>query len=338
VQDAFRSISDVPVTENLYFSGALGIAGPQPLAADAARGVLVQLAGLHSPAELVVTAVVSSTWTNEFEWLKWLPHTASPHSPLEAVHLANSQATGGALLSAIEELIASRAKDRELRGAKMFENSALVAGAAVGDGADEVAPPPAATPAVVLLISDDAPVDRARLVQVAERAADAGVYPIWVSATQQQLPAVARTYVSVDSEGARVGLVRLGDAITGVRTEPVTREQALWFAKRLAPVTDAGALVEDSSDRVASIDQSVLPSKRTSKHEGAHARSVTSYVTGTSAMPAIGEPSEARRVRDTRSPSASCAPRSRSSSAVRRRASIGALGRRASRFDGRSTR
>src|SRR5690606_40733392 len=97
-------------------------------------------------------------------------------------------ATGGALLSAIEELIAARAKDQELRGAKMLENSALVAGAAVGDGADAVAPPPAATPAVVLLISDDAPVDRARLVQVAERAADAGVYPIWVSATQQQLP------------------------------------------------------------------------------------------------------------------------------------------------------
>ncbi|HTN58833.1 MAG TPA: FtsK/SpoIIIE domain-containing protein [Protaetiibacter sp.] len=252
-QDAFRYVSDVPVTENLYFSGALGIAGPQPLAADAARGVLVQLTGLHSPAELVVAAVVSSTWTNEFEWLKWLPHTASPHSPLEAVHLANSQATGGALLSAIEELIAARAKDQELRGAKMLENSALVAGAAVGDGADAVAPPPAATPAVVLLISDDAPVDRARLVQVAERAADAGVYPIWVSATQQQLPAVARTYLAVDSEGARVGLVRLGDAITDVRPEPVSREQALWFAKRLAPVTDAGALVEDSSDLPRSI-------------------------------------------------------------------------------------
>ncbi|TPX02059.1 FHA domain-containing protein, partial [Schumannella luteola] len=252
-QDAFRHVSDVPVTENLYFSGALGIAGPQPPAADAARGVLVQLTGLHSPAELVVAAVVSNTWTTEFEWLKWLPHTASPHSPIGAVHLANSQATGGALLSAIEELIATRTKDVELRGARMLESSALVAGASVGDGAEEIAPPPAATPAVVLLISDDAPVDRARLVQVAERAADAGVYPIWVSATQAQLPALARTFLEVDSEGARVGLVRLGDAITDVRAEPISRDQALWFAKRLAPVTDAGALVADSSDLPRSI-------------------------------------------------------------------------------------
>ncbi|WP_246139990.1 FtsK/SpoIIIE domain-containing protein [Protaetiibacter larvae] len=253
-QDAFRRIDEVPVTENLYFSGALGIAGPQALAADAARGVLVQLTGLHSPAELVVAAIVSNTWTGEFEWLKWLPHTASPHSPLEAVHLANSQATGGALLSAIEELIAVRTKQQEVRGARMLESSALVAGAAVGDGAEEVAPPPAATPAVVLLISDDAPVDRARLVQLAERAADAGVYPIWVSPTQEQLPAVARTFVVVDTDSsARVGLVRLGDAITSVRTEPVTRDQALWFARRLAPVTDAGAAVADSSDLPRSV-------------------------------------------------------------------------------------
>ena len=253
-RDDFRMIAEVPVTENLYFAGALGIAGAQPVAADAARGVIVQLAGLHSPAELVLTAIVSSTWTNEFEWLKWLPHTASPHSPLEVPHLANSQATGGALLSAIEELIATRTKHEELRGATLLEQSALVAGASVGDGADVATPPPAATPAIVLLISDDAPVDRARLVQVAERAADAGVYPIWVSDRQAQLPAVARTYSLVESEArARVGLVRLGDDITDVVTEPITREQALWFARRLAPVTDAGAVVADSSDLPRSI-------------------------------------------------------------------------------------
>ena len=253
-RDDFRDIAEVPVTENLYFSGALGVAGEQKLAADAARGVLVQLAGLHSPAELVVSAIVSSAWTNEFEWLKWLPHTASPHSPLEVAHLANSQATGGALLSAIEELITTRTDKQELRGAKLLDQSALVAGASVGDGADVASPPPAAVPAIVLLISDDAPVDRARLVQVAERAADAGVYPIWVSDAQAHLPAVARTYVLVEAERrARVGLVRLGDDITDVVTEPVTLDQALWFAKRLAPVSDAGAVVADSSDLPRSI-------------------------------------------------------------------------------------
>lgn len=253
-RDDYRLIADVPVTENLYFSGALGVAGEHRLAADTARGILVQLAGLHSPAELAIAAVVGTAWTPEFEWLKWLPHTGSPHSPIESVHLANSQATGAALLSAIEELIQSRATSREERGAALEERSALVAGASAGDGAEVATPPPAATPAVVLLIAEDAPVDRARLVQVAERAADAGVYPIWVSSSVAELPAVARTFVAPESAStAHVGLVRLGSEIVDVRTEAVSREDALRVARRLAPVVDAGALVADSSDLPRSV-------------------------------------------------------------------------------------
>ncbi|MBG6056292.1 S-DNA-T family DNA segregation ATPase FtsK/SpoIIIE [Salinibacterium sp. CAN_S4] len=250
IRDRHEFITDVPVTENLYFSGALGISGARPAAADIARSAIVQIAGLHSPAEVVVAAIVSNAWTPEFEWLKWLPHTASPHSPIEAVHLANSQATGDALLSSIEELINSRKAKASERGAALFEQSALVAGASAGDGAEIATPPPSATPAILLLVSDDAPVDRARLVQLAERAADAGVYPIWVSSVVADLPAVARTFVDVASDGAsaRVGLVRLGSDVMDVVTEPITRDQAMQFARRLAPVVDASALLRDSSD------------------------------------------------------------------------------------------
>ena len=249
-REKYRLITDVPVTENLFFSGALGIAGPQRVAADVARGTIVQLTGLHSPAELVVAAIVSNAWTPEFEWLKWLPHTGSPHSPIEVTHLANSQATGDALLSAIDELVLSRHKTKEERGAAQLEKSALVAGASAGEGADIATPPPSATPAILLLISDDAPVDKARLVQLSERAADAGVYPIWVAGTVAELPAVARTFVNAKDDGAtaEVGLVRLGSDIVDVRVEPISRELALQFSRRLAPVVDAGALLADSSD------------------------------------------------------------------------------------------
>lgn len=249
-REAYAQIDEVPVTENLFFAGALGIAGERTLAADCARGVLTQLAGLHSPAELVVSAIVGSAWTPEFEWLKWLPHTGSPHSPLSAVHLANSQATGTALLSTLEDLITARTRKAEVRGAALEERSALVAGASAGDGAEKIAtPPPAATPAVIVLIADDAPVDRARLVQMAERGADAGVYPIWVASAVRELPAVARTFVEPTSPTtARVGLVRLGNELVDVRTESMSRDDALTVARRLAPVSDAGAAIDDESD------------------------------------------------------------------------------------------
>ena len=250
-RDKYRYVDDVPVTENLFFAGALGIAGPRPAAADMARGILVQAVGLHSPAEVVVAAIVSNAWTSEFEWLKWLPHTGSAHSPIEAAHLANSQATGDALLSALEALITTRNKAKiVVRGAVMSDKSALEAGASAGEGAQAVTAPPSATPAILVLVSDDAPVDRARLVQMAERAADAGVYPVWVSANVASLPAVTRTFVDVATDGttAKIGLVRLGSDIVDARTEPITRDQALAMAKRLSPVVDAGALLRDASD------------------------------------------------------------------------------------------
>jgi len=250
-QAKYLNITGVPVTENLYFSGALGIAGPRSSAADVARGIIVQATGLHSPSELVVAAIAGASWTPDFEWLKWLPHTGSAQSPIEVTHLANTQATGDALVSALEALIATRkAASAEIRGAVVEEKSALTAGANAGEGADIATPPPAATPAILLLITDDAPVDRGRLVQLAEKAADAGIYPIWVANDVASLPAVTRTFIETTTiaNSGRVGLVRLGNAVMDVAMEPISREQALHFARQLAPVFDAGAVVGDSSD------------------------------------------------------------------------------------------
>ena len=249
--DTYRDIAGVPVTENLFFSGAIGVAGDRAAAADIVRGLIVQVTGLHSPSELAVAAIAGTSWTPELDWLKWLPHAASQHSPIEGTHLANSQATGDALISALEELITARKASRDsARGAVTIEKSALVAGASAGEGADIATPPPSATPAILLVITDDAPVDRARIVQLAERAADAGIYPIWVAGDVASLPAVTRTFVDVAPGGqsAEVGLVRLGSELVEVVSEPISTAKALAFAKRLAPVYDAGAMVGDSSD------------------------------------------------------------------------------------------
>ncbi len=261
--DKHVEIDGVPVPESLHQAGALGVAGDRQQGADTARSLLVQLTGLHSPAELVVTALVGPQWTSEFEWLKWLPHTGSPQSPISGSHLADSAATGAALLSALEEIIEmrmARAQDElpegesgsaeEGRGATMMSKSALVRGALVGEDADAVLPPEIPTPAVVLLLTDDAPVERARLVQLCEKAADAGILPIWVSDSVEALPAVARTHLVLSAQGGEgsIGYVRLGEQIDGVAVESITADQALAFAKRLAPVADAGALIEDASD------------------------------------------------------------------------------------------
>lgn len=256
-----RLIAGVPIIDNLFDSGALGIAGPTSATIGSVNSVLVQITSLHSPAELVVAALVSPAWSRELEWLKWMPHTSSPHSPITVSHLADSAASGSHLLSALEELIAERlaGKAAKRRGAMNQDGAALERGAGVGGASTNVGTE-SPVPAIVLLISDDVAVDRARLVQLAEQAADAGVYPIWVAATVPALPAVCRTYLYLDttSDLGIVGLVRLGETLTEVQTEQVDSARALDYAKRMAPVIDAGALVADSSDIPRSVSMVTL--------------------------------------------------------------------------------
>jgi S-DNA-T family DNA segregation ATPase FtsK/SpoIIIE len=103
-----RAVADVPVVASPALQGGLGIAGPRSAAAAAAHGIVVQAAVLHSPEDLVIASVASVQSASEWEWLKWLPHTHSSSSPLDA-HLASTTAGASTVLGSIEELIAARA-------------------------------------------------------------------------------------------------------------------------------------------------------------------------------------------------------------------------------------
>ncbi|MGO8609232.1 hypothetical protein ACC848_40430, partial [Rhizobium johnstonii] len=89
-------------------------------------------------------------------------------------HLADSAATGLALLASLEDLVAARAGttgEPAPRGALPPDDDVTSAGARVGEpggsgGGAATGPRGTAMPAVVVLVTDDAPVDRARLVQL----------------------------------------------------------------------------------------------------------------------------------------------------------------------------
>lgn len=258
-----KYVAGVPIIDNLYDSGALGIAGSPSAAIGSLNSILVQLTALHSPSELAVAAMVTPQWSDQLSWLKWIPHTSSPHSPIEGIHLADSAASSTNLMSALEEIIQNRVAEKKAkqqrRGAMKQKSAALERGADVGESHDEGFQAP--LPAIVVLIADDVSVDRARLVQLAELAADAGVYPIWMARDVSALPAVCRTWLSVpdDEDGqATVGYVRIGETITDVVTELIDPPTALDYARRMAPVIDAGAVVSDSSDLPRSVSMVAL--------------------------------------------------------------------------------
>lgn len=219
-------VGEVPVIENFRSSGGIGVAGPVDRARGIARGIVAQLAGLHSPAELSLVAVASASSAVEWDWLKWLPHVGSPLSPLKAGVLAPGGLSAIALLAEVDEIIAQRRArvDRH-------EESAVL-------------------PAIVLVVDDDTQVDRARLVSIAERGPVAGVHVLWVAGAIERLPAACRTYVHIDpaSGVASVGYVHESKDVAPIACEELSAAEALALSRSLAPVEDAGARAEDSSD------------------------------------------------------------------------------------------
>ncbi|MCS5716004.1 FtsK/SpoIIIE domain-containing protein [Herbiconiux sp. CPCC 205716] len=238
--DRFSRIDGVPIVVELRKAGALGVAGPAEQRHGVARGIVTQLAALHSPAELVVTALVSPSSRSTWEWLEWLPHTSSPHSPLAGDHLADNPGSGSALLARLEDLIS-----RRTAGAPS-PRGPIDPDAKSGD--DEVAHP--ITPSVLVVIEDDAPLDRGRLTRLVERGADANVHVVWSAPSIAALPAACRSFVSVDQDaaGATAGQVRLGEHTFPLECETVDADTAHRLARQLSPVVDVGAPVDDDSD------------------------------------------------------------------------------------------
>lgn len=267
LRDRYREIDDVPVMELLPSAGAVGIAGPANVAADALRGLAVQLFGLHAPNDVVAAAIVDPAWSRELDWLKWLPHASSDRNPVAGAALADSASAGAALLSALEELILERLRAApQRRGPLADDESSMARGSRVGaPGGLREEPRPDS--ALVLIVSAEAPVDRPRLVQLIERGAEVGIHTLFVAPTVASLPAACRTFVDVtDGLGAaRVGVVRSGVEYAEVAVEGVSMRYAEVFARRLAPVVDASTVVEDASDLPRSVSMLSLLGDETAR-------------------------------------------------------------------------
>jgi S-DNA-T family DNA segregation ATPase FtsK/SpoIIIE len=239
----YRTIRDVPFTLSLAEHGAIGIAGDPVGALGAARAVLAQLAALHSPAEVVLAGFCGGRPADDWDWLKWLPHTSSPHSPLTGPHLVTGPESAP-LLAQLEDLVRSRNAEAQ-GGTGAYGTGTL--GMAGAQGAARRAADTGA--AVLVLIDSRTPGDRARLVELSRAGRAAGVYCVWLAQRAEHLPAACTAYLDVRQDG----MVSVGDSLTstssaGIAAEGVDPATAAKFARAMAPLVDAGAVVADDSD------------------------------------------------------------------------------------------
>jgi len=252
VVEEFRWIDDVPITESPIYAGAFGVVGRSDQANDVGRALMLQLLGLHSPAEMVVTALSGASGAQHFGWLKWTPHVSSAHSPLGGIHLGDTDVSNAAVLGQLEELSRTRAAVTRASGIPMLppmesQLRSTTAGQRVGAESHDRE---LMLPVVVVLITSDAAVDKGRLVRLLEAAPSAGLIPIVLAGSREQLPAACRTFVDVSQgpDAAEVHYVRHGRIVAPVRAEVVPLLQAETVARSMSGVVDVGAPADDSAE------------------------------------------------------------------------------------------
>lgn len=225
IQRDFVTIDEVPVVVSLREAGGVGVAGPTDLMNSVSRALIAQIACLHSPSEVAIAAVGSGLSASSWDWLKWLPHVGSAHSPISGESLADSASSAGKLVAELEELSSVRYSDEK----RDKDNAPL--------------------PRVVLVVMDDAPVERSRLVSLAETGPAVGIHIVWCAESVGQIPAACRSFIELDAHGnGESGQVHLSEIVRPIRCESLDLDVAGHIARRLAPLVDSGAGVEDDSD------------------------------------------------------------------------------------------
>lgn len=218
--EPLRRVEGVPLTVSLRDVGSFGIAGPAEAVSGAAWALVCQILAQHSPAHLRLAVLASRRSARGWSWTPWLPHV--PAGPW----LASDPAAGLATISMLEEIVSERA---QTRGTSL--------------------------PAVLVVVTDDTPVERGRLVRLAADGPRAGVHVLWCADQVTALPEACRAYL--DAGAGVLGLP------AERRTQPLAVDtldaNATWhFAQRLSGVVDSGEPETDDSDLPRSVDYLTL--------------------------------------------------------------------------------
>lgn len=211
-------VEDVPVVADLNVEGSVGVAGPPAIARAVAASMVASAALMHSPAELSVALLGSPASSDDWGWLTWLPHVDARYSPIPHP-LADDSSGCVALQDSIAHLLDARAAvTQRTSGARHL-------------------------PAILVVIEDDAPIERSLLVDLLERGPAVGIHPVWIATAVKRLPAGCGAVVDA-SQGSGQMTVRIRRTKVlheGVRADLVSADQLDRIGRTMSPLIDTAA-------------------------------------------------------------------------------------------------
>ena len=217
----YRDVPAVPVRARLAEVGAIGLAGHESYVESLARWIVVQLATLQSPRDVVIAAALSPERARTWGWLGWLPHTTNAGSPLQGAHVVAGQTAAYELVKGIATLARERREEDAPRvGGRRRRRVA-----------------------VVLLVDEDVAPDRTTVDELLEGCADVDVAAIWLARQRRDLPGGCGTIVELagDRAVADITWAASGQRIAAASADGMSLHTAESVARALAPVRDVSA-------------------------------------------------------------------------------------------------
>lgn len=210
----YRDVVSVPITLSLRRYGIAGIAGPQEMVLDAIRALVIQLATHHSPDEVKIVALYPAEEDQEWNWLRWLPHTWSDDRKQR--FLANERDAAGDLLASLEEYLDQRINLLRDRSAS---------------------PPPTFSPQFVFLLADEDLTANELLIQKLQtEGPKVGAFPIFVRDWTKLLPKSCEVAIRLRRDQSFVRSFSPSTQDVLIAPDLVNRHQAEQFAKAMAPI------------------------------------------------------------------------------------------------------
>ena len=232
---ARRSVASVPVIVDLRETGVVGLAGQRASTVGLARWLILQAAVLHSPGDLVIAAAVGPDAAEDWSWLKWLPHLRLDRVGVQAAAVSVGRGAAQELLTEVRELVASRRADRR---------------PATAQGAP--------SPYLLLLLDEDAGIDRALVSAALSEASDSRVAALWLGRDARDLPGQARVIIEASQAPAMLTLTHVGSGLVtaDASIEGLSRAVADEAVRLLAPIRDISELARasDLPRRVSLLD------------------------------------------------------------------------------------
>jgi S-DNA-T family DNA segregation ATPase FtsK/SpoIIIE len=217
----YRDVPAVPVRARLADVGAIGLAGHESYTESLARWIVVQLATLHSPRDVVIAAALSPARARTWGWLGWLPHTTHAGSPLSGAHVVAGETAAYELVKGIATLARERREEDAGRaGARRRRRVA-----------------------VVLLVDEDVAPDRTTVDELLDGCADVDVSAIWLARERRDLPGGCGAIVELagDRAVADITWAASGQRIAAASADGMSLQTAESVARALAPVRDVSA-------------------------------------------------------------------------------------------------